>query len=600
MGKPAWVFENTPEMGGATGGAFTNTLLGAGMEPAAVLAREAIQNSVDASEKGAKVSVQFRKVRLNGAEKFAFVKALRIGEQLRTHSKNVRLPKGSCFEHLDDPAKPLDLLFIEDFGTVGLFGPAHKSKSHFFRLLLSLGNDAKASGAEGSGGSYGFGKSVYSSNSRIHTIVAYSAFDKKLCGSEPAHDARLMACSYFNQHEQSGEDYTGRAWFGNAFEATKRVDPLIDSDAHKLATSLGFASRASGLRGTSLLVVDCDVDCSILRDSIEEWWWPRLLDEELGLDVAIFDGETQLAPPRPRKRPDLKPFIECFDLAIGRSIPLGAHQKAGPFQRMHDKPLGDYGFVVVPEDDMSDERLKEKLGRVALIRAPRMVIEYMQPGGTIALPCVGVFVASPEIDTALKRSEPATHDKWDPKSGRLSELGPEARDWVEGVLRRLKSQFHAFAKAALPPAPKQELRLRALERLLGGALKPPGGGGGGGGHTSDPIAISFLEEPALVQAKDRIATKGVVKIGLSEHADRNQIRVRVAVHCLVQEDDGVSREDPVTVHLHSDDPALEGPSQGSELLFKLTKSSNARVSFTTDPYAPDWTTHLQVDVQEIQ
>lgn len=60
MTKQDWVFERTPEMGGATGGAFTNPLLGTGMEPAAVLAREAIQNSVDAREEGKKVRVDFR------------------------------------------------------------------------------------------------------------------------------------------------------------------------------------------------------------------------------------------------------------------------------------------------------------------------------------------------------------------------------------------------------------------------------------------------------------------------------------------------------------------------------------------------------------
>ena len=52
-----WVFEKSPEMGGASGEGFTNPLLGSGMDPAADLAREVIQNSTDAQMPGQKVRV---------------------------------------------------------------------------------------------------------------------------------------------------------------------------------------------------------------------------------------------------------------------------------------------------------------------------------------------------------------------------------------------------------------------------------------------------------------------------------------------------------------------------------------------------------------
>ena len=47
-----WVFEQSPDMGGVSGEGFTNPLLGSGMEPAADLAREVIQNSTDAQVAG--------------------------------------------------------------------------------------------------------------------------------------------------------------------------------------------------------------------------------------------------------------------------------------------------------------------------------------------------------------------------------------------------------------------------------------------------------------------------------------------------------------------------------------------------------------------
>ena len=601
MANQSWVFERTPEMGGATGGAFTNPLLGTGMEPAAVLAREAIQNSVDARDKGEKVRVDFRRVTLTDKAKADFVAAMSLEPALTSHRKSLKLPRGACLDSLADGKQPLQLLYIEDYGTWGLHGTPSKSRSHFFRLLLSLGDDAKASEAEGSGGSYGFGKSVYSSNSCIHTMVAYSVFDPALSGVPAKNHARLMGCSYFNQHEHEGDEYSGRAWFGKPKNQGTAAEPLVDADAHAFAERLGFRKRGKDDRGTSLLVVDCGVECDMLRESIEEWWWPRLLDDELGLDIALFEQGQQLPPPRPRKRPDLRPFIECFDLAIGRSLPVGEHHKTGPFNKLHDKPLGNFGYAVVDDDAASDERLQAKLGCVALIRKPRMVIEYMAVGGTLPLPCVGAFVAAAEVDTALKRSEPASHDKWDAKSGRLSELEPEAREAVSTVLQRLKAGLRSFARDAAPQAPKQELRLKSLEKLLGGLFRPPTTSpGGNGGSPSDPITINFVEDPHIVAEQSSIATRGTFRVALADDADRQKVKVAVRVNCLVQEDDGVSKEDPVPVVLHSDEVNGSGTqSADGSIVFELERNASPLFAFKSLPYARDWTTHVQVQVEEV-
>jgi hypothetical protein len=65
-----WIYEPTPPMGGATGGAYANTISGTGMELGAVLAREAIQNSVDAADgDDTRVRVRFEARELRGAAK---------------------------------------------------------------------------------------------------------------------------------------------------------------------------------------------------------------------------------------------------------------------------------------------------------------------------------------------------------------------------------------------------------------------------------------------------------------------------------------------------------------------------------------------------
>ena len=599
MSKPNWIFERTPEMGGATGEAYTNPLLGTGMEPTAVLAREAIQNSVDAQNKSEKVRVELRRVTLVGKAKAEFILAMGLKASFVPRRSSLKLPRGACLETLGDSSTPLQLLFIEDYGTCGLHGAPFKARSHFFRLLLSLGDGAKARESAGSGGSYGFGKSVYSSNSRIHSIVAYSVFDPALSGTPDKNHARLMGCGYFNAHEHEGDDYSGRAWFGASKESG--AAPLTDSAAHDFAQKLGFKRREQVQRGTSLLLIDCGVDCETLRDSIEEWWWPRLMDDELGLDIALFDQDQLLPPPRPRKRPDLRPFIDCFDLAIGRSPAIGQNQRRGEFNKLNDKPLGNFGYTLISDDASSDEKLREKLGRIALIRQPRMVIEYMPIGGISLTPCVGTFVAAPEIDNELKRSEPASHDKWDAKSGRLFELGPESREAVAAVLQRLKSGLRKFANEAMPQAPKQDSHLKSLEKLLGGLFKPPTSSAGGtGGSPSDPISINFVDKPHIVPENGAITTVGAFRVALVDDANRASVRVVVRVKCFVQEDEGVSKEDPIPVTVRNEEGNTRfSVNSDGGIVLDLTRALSPLFSFQSAAYERDWTTQVQVEVEEM-
>ena len=106
-------------MGGATGEAFVNTLYGTGMKPAVVLAREAIQNSVDATHSGShdKVKVIFRRVSLTGKLKSAFIKSLALDTEFVSRKKELEIQKGNCIDSLKDADEPLRLLYIEDFGT---------------------------------------------------------------------------------------------------------------------------------------------------------------------------------------------------------------------------------------------------------------------------------------------------------------------------------------------------------------------------------------------------------------------------------------------------------------------------------------------------
>jgi hypothetical protein len=140
-----------------------------------VLAREAIQNSADAGVGAPKVTVRFRHRSLKGKAKSDFVAAAGLTTQAaRVQALELAIP--NCLHTLEVASRPLELLYVEDYDAEGLSGEPHDRDSNFYRLLLSLGDRSKARTERGTGGSYGFGKSVYSSSSAIQTIFAYTRF----------------------------------------------------------------------------------------------------------------------------------------------------------------------------------------------------------------------------------------------------------------------------------------------------------------------------------------------------------------------------------------------------------------------------------------
>jgi hypothetical protein len=173
-----WHFERISANGGAVGSSYRNVLATyEGLSPEAKLAREAIQNSCDASRRdrgdseAGPVRIVFHKRSLTGDQKCKFTKVLELGNGPGARLPELRLPPENSFGQIDDPDAPLHLMIIEDWGTVGLGGPVPASgpDAHYWRLLFTVGDDQKAWADGQSGGSFGYGKAVYSSTAvRLH------------------------------------------------------------------------------------------------------------------------------------------------------------------------------------------------------------------------------------------------------------------------------------------------------------------------------------------------------------------------------------------------------------------------------------------------
>jgi hypothetical protein len=332
--RPTWHWEQPdPKVSGTSGDLaklFRNEsvkqpgalLRDAPTPQATIMAREVIQNAWDAAtelrtnwENGVppdfQIDFEFRSY--SGPEKAAMVNALAIKDlRVRARSNDRRalgLAADDCLEHIDDN-EPIRILEIRETGATGMYGRFDNAQSKLFLALAGLGYTAKH---EGAGGSFGFGKAGLIRASAIHTVLAYTCFQEQ--ANDPNVTRRLLAMTYWGQHEYRREAFTGFARFGENRDGWQQ--PLENEHADRFAESIGlsrrFVSRDSDL-GTTLLLVDPTIEPADLCDAVERNWWPALIDRAFVVTVSTPEG-TRLIP-RPRKNRTLAPFVRAYELAL--------------------------------------------------------------------------------------------------------------------------------------------------------------------------------------------------------------------------------------------------------------------------------------------
>lgn len=490
-----WRFERVGPMGGATGGAYRNALDATGITREARLAREAIQNSCDASaDSDDAVKVVFRKIELVGESKSNFATAFLLRDAFLSRIDSLRLSETATLKLVQDANIPLSLLLVEDFNTTGLSGNPDSPESSYFRLVLSLGNENKAYGQSHTGGSYGFGKSVFGSLSDSETFFVYSTVDPSQ--NDASSRALFVGAGFFTAHLWDQKHWTGRAWFGNGVE--EEVNPFVDDVADNFASEIGFRPRSHREYGTGIAILGFDADMNALRDGIEDYWWPRLAEQDL--TVELWDGNEKLEPPRPRRRPDLRPFVECYDLALGKATPDPKRELAQDFNRYKQPSTGELlrlGMLGArsfePRELVDSDRTENRLNTVALIREPRMVVQYLPVRPRSVTAYVGVFIANDDVEDYLRMSEPPAHDRWAVDASRLVDrYGAEGTGIVKTILDRIRQGVGRWLGQLEPAAVQPNSRISSIDKIFGQFLSSLGQGAPPRPPASpDPIQIDI-------------------------------------------------------------------------------------------------------------
>lgn len=576
-----------------------------------LLIREVVQNSWDAANRFSEelrerrqttppFRMRFRFVEIDGADRDAFVAATgltELEERYREHPDKFNGLDGAMFADLKW-GRPLQLLFIEDYGTHGLFGPpSAKTKSHLFRALYFAGSTT--AGANTAGGSFGFGKSAFIRSSGIQTVIAHTCFEPRPELNDDVTE-RLIGFAWWSPHDSDGVAMEGRAMFGRGPES----QPFEDDEARSLARVLGFRARAPHSEGpeelgTSLLVLGPTVDPRRLRSAMEAHWWPAIIDDLMDLRVVTKEGEELV--PKPRSNGELKPFLRAYEIATGLVSITGKNEKyvSDEWRQKQGIPHGALGLVVedqTPRSSRDNDEAGSERGSgavVATMRNTRMVIEYKNYA-IKHVPIRGVYVASDEESAYLRATEPVTHDAW--STQKSADIPIEATTLASTVSGRLRRAVNELAKQFEPDELPTTRSLKHFTDLMHRFTGRRPGGEKGKAVAGEPIEMQYGSPPSMqAVGTNQVEVAAAIRVALGERAKDPVGVIAVGCDARISEDDG-SLGDAVPVMItpesgHEAHVLGRGPS--GEWIIRIAQGEKVVFSIRTAPFEADWTVILR-------
>ena len=608
--KAKWFFVKQDPNDRIKATARRHSLGGTGLSPEARLAREVIQNSADATLLNKKTDVLIWQKTLSGEEVLTFRKLIGFGDSDSpfTRLEKMGLKIGNAYSQMKSTAqsRSFSVTIIEDRNTCGLCYDETDGKDRFDELCLSYGQDSTAAAAE-RGGSYGFGKGVYEEASDCNTFVVYSVYKPNPNSpSDSGSHARLFGCATFDGHSVGNVNYKGRALFGvyKKRQGQTECRPILDNEAHEVARQLGFLKRPPTDYGTSIMIIGSTIDMDTLRAAVEDYWWPRIYSNLLS--VHLWEDDDPVRAPEPREREDLKPYLRCYSLIEEK---MASHEDEKLIKLNRESGTGAQpGQLALKPLPQSDEESLDDVASdthldstVALIRSgPKMVVEYLDPGGRSSANFAGVFVSHPDVEQELHLSEPSAHDSWEPNSPRLSEAYAEdtgmmkaAQQLVKSILQRIKSRTRDFRRnlvpARLPPVvtgPRtlQNMLARIMSTPNVGPISPPPPPG------ANPFNLRIQEGRENSEENSKITAS--IAIGLSEYAPSETAEIAVSVEPYMVMDDDMKKDTSGIIplesaHVDGIEINLRG-NNGIDVTVVKNKMVNVEIestSFARDQYA---------------
>lgn len=468
-----------------------NTEFFAPQDVADRLVREAVQNTLDAADQKAPVEISFRFWTAPRDAWGPYFKTLwphlEVQEDLRE-----RLPR------LNDP---IPCLLVEDFGTTGLTGQllpddAQKDEASQ-RLFWFFMNDGRTSKSGEKLGSFGIGKNVFPSSSRINTF-----FGLTIRGEAP--HTVLLGSSYLKEHcLNPGVDLDPCGFY--ALHGKDSFAPICDPGVcSSFVTTFGLTRGAE--RGLSIVIPYPEEGLNaerILEAATKNFFLPILA----GHLIVRVEGETSNVRTLSQATlMDSAKSLETFEklrprIGLGQWALESGEKDAIDLKPPAEQGRPEFSEEMIPENFRSDLSARFLRGEKFHFRVPTPVERkkggctwshvdvfltfdpsnpdkddhYVREGLTLVdhsghakRPgvCAILNAGDKEIASLLRASENVAHTSWrqrTPSRSRLSldfERGPSKVKYVLGIVPSLvqilmspEDSADAYTLADLFPRP---------------------------------------------------------------------------------------------------------------------------------------------------
>jgi len=351
--------------------------------------------------------------------------------------------------------------------------------------------------------------------------------------------------------------------------------------------------------------VDSGLDAEEVCRAIERNWWPAIENDAFDATVITAGGDELI--PRPRRHPDLLPFVRGYETATVRQDSRTGHEFFRSFHRHRDdagveRKLGAIGLAAETSGwsyPGQEDPPVEHRSLVALVRGPKMVVEYLDAGSNV--PFVrGTFVAHEDVDDLLRQTEPPLHDTWDTNDAD-DDIHPTAVDIARAVETRVKTAVRDFRNQIRPPVPeRRDLQLDLLEDLMGAVFD------GRGSRPEPPpsappadISIHVEDQRLFVSEIDptKIRNVGTVSFALLDDDAPETAAVAVLIRYKFVEDGAAGSPCAVQIDApagYREDPDIEGRFIGT------LGRDRVRFGFTTAEYDGDWSGQLSIEAETLE
>lgn len=222
-----------------------------------LLVRESIQNSLDARN-----------------DKFPYVTVEFVTGEFSKRSLNIELD--GITEALDKRycKDTYKFIGVKDSNTVGLTGRLHYDEvtdNQYGNLLKLIYEISKPQEAEGAGGSWGLGKTVYF-RVGIGLVIYYS----RIINEQGCYESRLAASLVENELEPNslipvlgGKSKRGIAWWGEEIGKNKTRPITNEQYIRRVLNIFGIEPYTDGLTGTTIIIPYISEEALLENNQIE-------------------------------------------------------------------------------------------------------------------------------------------------------------------------------------------------------------------------------------------------------------------------------------------------------------------------------------------